>query len=174
MTTYFVDLVKLCEELEATRKRLLMVDMVSEFFLDLDVDEVEPAVSMILGRALSKWDQKTLDVSWATIRETLASITGADWKTFLSAFNKTGDLGSTAKALLEKRKLDKQLKLFKNKKLSINEIRQIFKTIAEMAGGGSREKKRRTNIGSRYPDCSRNRRRRRVSSRAPFARTRSS
>ena len=122
MATYFAELVKLCEKLEKTRKRLLMVDLVSEFLLDLDEDEVETATSMILGRALPKWDQKTLDVSWATLRETLARITGADWKTFLTAFNKTGDIGSTARALLEKRKGDKQLKLFKNKTISIIEV----------------------------------------------------
>ncbi|MGD8565226.1 MAG: ATP-dependent DNA ligase [Candidatus Bathyarchaeota archaeon] len=143
MTTYFAELVKLCEKLEKTRKRLLMVDLVSEFLLELDEDEVEPATSMILGRALPKWDQKTLDVSWATLRETLGRITGVDWKTFLTTFNKTGDIGSTARALLEKRKRDKQLKLFKNKTLSTTEVRQTFKTLSEVTGGGSREKKRR-------------------------------
>ncbi|MCK4439988.1 hypothetical protein KAU85_03280, partial [Candidatus Bathyarchaeota archaeon] len=67
MSTSFKALAELCEKLEATTKRLLMISLVAEFLDNLEADEVEPAVSMVLGRALPRWSQQTLDVSWATL-----------------------------------------------------------------------------------------------------------
>ena len=74
MPTPFKALAELCEKLEATNKRLLMISLVADFLRRLDNDEVEPAVSMILGRAFPKWSQRTLDVSWATLSLSLIHI----------------------------------------------------------------------------------------------------
>ena len=54
MDTPFVALAELCEKLEATTKRLLMIDLVAEFLRKLNPEEVEPAASMVLERALPK------------------------------------------------------------------------------------------------------------------------
>lgn len=54
MSTLFKTLAELCEKLEATKKRLLMIDLVADFLKGLDSSEVEPAVSMILGRPFPK------------------------------------------------------------------------------------------------------------------------
>ncbi|MGB9756444.1 MAG: hypothetical protein ACPLVJ_01505, partial [Candidatus Bathyarchaeales archaeon] len=87
MPTPFKALAELCEKLEATTKRLLMIDLVAEFLKSLDAEEVEPAVSMILGRAFPKWSQRTLDVSWATLSEIIKRITNVEWKAFIEAFS---------------------------------------------------------------------------------------
>jgi len=142
MPTTFKSLAELCQKLEATKKRLLMISLVANFLKNLEAEEVEPAVSMILGRPFPKWSQKTLEVSWATLNELIKRITKADWKVFMEAFGKTGDVGSATKILFENSKGGKQSTLFE-RELTIMEVRRSLETVAEVAGFGSREKKER-------------------------------
>jgi DNA ligase-1 len=142
MPTSFKVLADLCEELEATTKRLRMIDLVSDFLNDLEAEEIEPAVSMILGRPFPKWSQQTLDASWATLTGIIRRITKADWKVFTEAFGKTGDVGSATKILFESSRVGKQSTLFE-RKLTILEVRRSFEAISQPAGSGSREKKER-------------------------------
>lgn len=142
MPTSFKALADLCEELEATTKRLRMIDLVSVFLNNLEAEEIEPAVSMILGRPFPKWSQQTLDASWATLTGIIRRLTKADWKVFTEAFGKTGDVGSATKILFESSRVRKQSTLFE-RKLTILEVRRSFEAIAETAGPGSREKKER-------------------------------
>jgi DNA ligase-1 len=142
METPFKALAELCEKLEATRKRLPKVDLVADFLKSLDAEEVEPAVSMLLGRPFPKWSQQTLDLSWATLSEIIKRITGVEWNIFMEAFSKTGDIGSATKTVFENTKFKRQATLFK-KTLTITEVRRSLTAIAETAGYGSREKKER-------------------------------
>jgi len=142
MPTLFKSLAGLCEKLEATDKRLLMIDMVADFLKNLEPHEVEAATSMILGRPFPKWSQRSLEVSWATLSEIIRRISGIDWKVFMQAFSETGDIGAATKTILEKSKSRKQAVLFE-KTLTIGEVRHSMEAIAETAGFGSREKKER-------------------------------
>ena len=81
----FKELANLCERLEVTTKRNLMTDMVADFLRRLDEREVEPAVSMLLGRPFPKWDPRTLDISWATLSMIIQRLTGATWSDFSEA-----------------------------------------------------------------------------------------
>ncbi|MEM3706103.1 MAG: ATP-dependent DNA ligase [Candidatus Bathyarchaeia archaeon] len=142
MPTLFKALAELCEKLEGMSRRVPAVNLVADFLKSLEPDEVEPAVSMILGRPFPKWSQQTLDVSWATLSEIIRRITGVDWRIFLEAFNQTGDVGSAAKVVFESCKIKRQAVLFE-KPLTILEVRRSFEAIAETAGHGAREKKER-------------------------------
>ncbi len=142
METPFQALAELCEKLEATNKRLAMLDLVAEFLKSLETREIEPAASMILGRSFPKWSQQTLEVSWATLSEIIKRITRVEWKVFIEAFSKTGDVGSATKILFENSKIEKQATLFE-RKLTIVEVRRSLEAIAETTGYGSREKKER-------------------------------
>jgi DNA ligase-1 len=142
MPTPFKALAELCEKIEATKKRLLMIDLVADFLRNLDVQETEPAVSMILGRPFPKWSPRTLDVSWATVSDIIERITGAEWTVFTEAFSKTGDVGSAAKLVFEASKPQRQASLFE-RTLTIGEVRYSLEAIAETTGYGSREKKER-------------------------------
>jgi len=142
METPFKALAELCEKLEATRKRLPKIDLVADFLKSLDAEEVEPAVSMLLGRPFPKWSPQTLDLSWATLSEIIKRITGVEWSVFMEAFSKTGDIGSAAKTAFENTKVRRQAALFE-KTLTITEVRRSLTAIAEAAGYGSREKKER-------------------------------
>jgi DNA ligase-1 len=152
--TQFRILAELCEKLGATTKRIAMVDLASAFLKELNPDEVEPAVSMLLGRAFPKWDQRELEVSWATIGSILERVTNADWNIFRETFSKTGDVGDASKALFEKSRIRKQATLFGESPLTILKVRGTLEAIAETSGHGSREKKERlleTLLGATTP-----------------------
>ena len=133
---------ELCERLSSTTKRNVKVEMAAEFLKRLDSEEVEPAVSMILGRAFPRWDPRTLDISWATLSNVIKRLTDVDWRRFSKVFRDTGDLGSTVKSIFESSKVGRQAVLFE-RPLSILEVRRILEAIAEASGQGSRERKDR-------------------------------
>ena len=116
--------------------------MTADFLRRLDAEEVEPAASMILGRAFPKWSQKTLDVSGATLMEILKRVANVDWNVFSEAFSRTGDFGSAAMAVFETSKVKRQAVLFQEA-LTIMEVRRSLEAIADAEGSGSREKKER-------------------------------
>jgi len=142
MPTLFQSLAELCEKLESTKKRNEMVRWVAEFVRGLESDEIASATSMLLGRAFPRWDQRVLEVSWATLSKTIRSIANVDRTTYSYAFNKTGDAGDAVKIILEQGKIRKQATLFQ-KRLTILEVQRTFETIAESIGVGSKEKKER-------------------------------
>jgi DNA ligase-1 len=142
MPTLFKSLAALLEKIEATKKRLQMVSMTADLLKELGSAELEPAVSMILGRPFPKWSQKTLEISWTTLSDILKRVTQVDWNVFLEAFSSTGDIGSAAKTVFERTTVKRQALLFE-KELTIAEVRRSLEAIAETAGSGSREKKER-------------------------------
>lgn len=142
MQTRFQVLAELCEKLETTRKRTVMVDLVADFLNQLDADEVGSTVSMLLGRAFPKWDQRVLEISWATLSNVIKRLTNLNWTNFREAFAKTGDIGAATKILFESSKIRKQATLF-DKPLTILEVRRALEATAEIAGYGSRERKER-------------------------------
>ena len=142
MPTLFKSLAELLEKVEATKKRLEIIGMTADFLKRLDAEEVEPAVSMVLGRAFPKWSQKTLEVSWVTLSGVLQRVTGVDWIVFREAFAGTGDVGAAVKVVFEKTNVKKQAVLLE-KTLTIKEVRRLLQVIAGTAGSGSREKKER-------------------------------
>ncbi len=138
----FQALTDICEKLSSTTKRNQMTDAAAEFLKFLDDDEVEPAVSMMLGRAFPKWNQRTLDVSWATLSSTIERLTKTDWKEFSATFRETGDIGSAVQTIFERNKVRRQATLFENP-LTILEVRRVLEAMAESIGQGAREKKER-------------------------------
>jgi DNA ligase-1 len=142
MSTSFAALAELGEKLEATRKRLVMIDTVSEFLERLEPEEVEPAVSMLLGRPFPKWSQQTLEVSWATLSDITRRTTGVEWTVFEKAFRESGDIGSATKAVFESSRSKRQAVLFEQP-LTLLEVRRGLEAIAQKVGYGSREKKDR-------------------------------
>lgn len=142
METPFKVLAELCEKLESTAKRLVMIDLVADFLKSVNPIEIEPAVSMILGRGFAKSSPQTLDVSWATLSGLIQRMTGVDWSVFMDVFSKTGDIGSATKAVFERRRVKKQVTL-SERSLTILELRRSLEAIAGTSGYGSREKKER-------------------------------
>jgi len=142
MQIAFRDLCEVCEKLEGTTKRLVKIDLAAVFLMSLLFEEVEPAVSMVLGRPFPKWDQRVLEISWATLSGIIKRLTNLDWGDFRAAYSQTGDVGSAVKEVFEVSKIRKQSTLLESP-LSILEVRRAFENIAEASGSGSRERKER-------------------------------
>ena len=142
MATLFKTLSELLEKVESTKKRLEIIEATAQFLKSLEPEELEPAVSMILGRPFPAWSQETLEISWATVSSILQRATTTEWKIFRQAMSNTGDVGEAAKTLFEKSKPTKQT-LLVQKQLTILDIRRTLETVATTKGPGSREKKER-------------------------------
>ena len=142
MATLFRSLAEVLEKVEATRSRLQSTALIADFLRSLEPGEVEPAVSMVVGRAFPKWSQKTLDLSWVILSGILQHVTGSDWSVFGEAFGKSGDIGASTMAVYEKSRMRRQLALFE-KPLTVLEVRRSLEAIADAEGSGSRQKKER-------------------------------
>jgi len=114
MSATFKSLCDLLEKVESTKKRLEIVDSTSNYLRTLTSDEIEPAINMMIGRAFPKFFQKTLDVSWSILTRIFEIVSEFDWDLFREEMAKTGDIGSAAKAVLEKSKAKKQTQLTQN------------------------------------------------------------
>ncbi len=143
MSASFRSLCELLEKVEATKKRLEIIDQTANYLQALSADEIGPVANMMVGKAFPKYRKKTLDVSWSTIIHVMAGISGADWENvFGEAMRKTADIGSATKLALEQTKSQKQTQLTQ-KLLTILEVQRAFEAIAQTKGAGSRTKKER-------------------------------
>jgi DNA ligase-1 len=142
MPTRFSALAALCEKLESTTKRKIMVSWVASFVVQLETQETEPAISMLMGRVFPKWDQRVLEISWNTLSAIIHQISDVDDEAFARAFGKTGDVGDAVRTVFEERKVRKQTTLIQ-KDLTVLEVRHTFETVSGITGVGSRDRKER-------------------------------
>ena len=142
MPTKFQTLADLGESLEKVSKRNVMVDLVANFLVQLDIDEIKPATAMIVGLPFSEIDPKTLEVSWSTIISVLKDLVSLDKEELESFFGESGDLGSTVKTVLEEKKVNRQSTLLQNS-LTILEVKRTFDSLAQIKGSGSKKQKKR-------------------------------
>jgi DNA ligase 1 len=142
MPALFKSLCELLEKVEATKKRLEIINLTSDYIKTLGDEEIEPAVNMMVGRAFPNYSQKTLDVSWSTLTRIFERISVFDRDLFRQAMASTGDIGSATKVVLEQTKARKQTQLTQ-KSLTITEVRTTLDAIAQAQGSGSRTKKER-------------------------------
>ncbi len=142
MPAPFKSLSELLEKVEATKKRLEIIDLTANYLNALSPEEIEPAVNMMVGRAFPKYSQKSLDVSWSTLLHVLERVSQFDWNLWRQAMASTGDIGSATKVVLEQSKAKKQSQLTQSS-LTITEVRRALEAIAQTSGSGSRTKKER-------------------------------
>jgi DNA ligase-1 len=142
MPSLFKSLSELLEKVEATRKRLEIIDLTANYIKILSPEEIESATNMMVGRAFPKYSQKTLDVSWSTLTQVLERTSHFDWNLWRQSMAGTGDIGSATKAVIEQTKAKKQMQLTE-KSLTITEVRRALEAIAQASGAGSRTRKER-------------------------------
>jgi len=142
MPALFKSLAELLEKVEATKKRLEIIEQTANYLKTLDADEIEPATNMLVGKAFLKYSQKKLDVSWSTLIRIFEGITVFDMGQFRLAMASTGDIGQATKTILENSKPKRQTQLTQTY-LTIAEVRRAFDAIAQSQGSHSRTKKER-------------------------------
>jgi DNA ligase-1 len=137
--TLFSELTALCEALKKTKKRKEIAHRVGSFLKGLPLDEVPLAVNLILGKAFPK---RALDVSGASIIETLPDLIGMGEGEYAGSFSEALDFGEAVRSLFEKSGF-----VPSREKLTIKSVSLAFKDIAEAKGPGSRKKKRELLLG---------------------------
>lgn len=142
MPVSFKALADLLEKVEATEKRLEIIEQTAAFLKTLNPDETEPAVNFMVARAFPRHSQKNLDISWSRLERILNRVADFDWNLFQTAVTSTGDVGSAVKIVLENSKTRKQTQLLQQP-LTIGEVRRTFEAAAQASGSGSMEKKER-------------------------------
>lgn len=138
--TLYEDLAELCEEIESTTKRLVIVDLIAQFLRKISSEEIASSIRMIVGKTFPEWSAKTLDISWRTIQKIIKDISRASDEEMLRAFSEKGDLGDMARLLMLRKDLSKQTTLLP-KALTILEVYKGYQNISEIKGSGSKKKK---------------------------------
>jgi DNA ligase 1 len=141
MPATFRSLALLLEKVEATKKRLEIINETANYLKTLDAREIQVASNMIVGHAFPQYSQKNLDVNWLTLSLVLQRMAGPEWLPHLrQAMTSTGDIGSAVKLVLEQTQTKKQTQLIQNP-LTITEVQNTFEVIAHTRGVGGRTKK---------------------------------
>ncbi|MHC1628379.1 MAG: ATP-dependent DNA ligase [Candidatus Nezhaarchaeales archaeon] len=137
----FLDVCKLCDELASISSRSAMVALVSRFIRDLDPDDLELAVRFIVGELFPPWEPE-IGLGVMGIVDSVVRVFSSSRSEFFKVFKPTGDVGLAAMKIAEKLK-GKPILMLDEKGLTIREVYEGFKSIAEASGEGSRRKKLR-------------------------------
>lgn len=142
--TLFSDLCTLMEKLESTRKRTEMIWEVAEFLKRLRQDELLPTTLFLTGKVFPGWDERTLEVSGATLWNVILRTTTGKPEELGKAFDDTGDLGDAVRNVLMKRStIARQDTLLSQNPLTILDVKQRLEELAGISGAGSRRRKER-------------------------------
>ncbi|TFF88757.1 MAG: ATP-dependent DNA ligase [Promethearchaeota archaeon] len=147
----FQTLAQLLSDLEATSKRLEMIDILAAFFRDLKRSkgyrDLRKVVYLLQGKLVSNIKQfPKMGIAEKMILEALSLHSGINKSKIKNLLLKKGDIGLTAELVLSKRKKQKSLFDFDNstnkiKSMEINEIYSELKKIAQTGGSGSQDVK---------------------------------
>lgn len=139
MTSFF-EVCQLCEELEGINSRSAMIALVSKFLKDLEPNELELVVRFIIGRVFYPWHPE-IGLGIMGIAESVAKVFSSSREEFFKVLKSTGDVGLTAMKIAER--VRGIVSSIISRELTVIEVYDGFKSIAEASGEGSRRKKLR-------------------------------
>jgi len=138
--TAFIDVCRLCEELESTSSRSSMVALVSNFIKRLDAEDLELAVRFIIGELFPPWEPE-VGLGASGVVECVVKAFSSSREEFFEVFKSTGDLGLASMKIAERRSRGHALSM--GGRLRVREVYEAFKSIAKATGEGSRRRKLR-------------------------------
>src|SRR3989338_2436280 len=131
----FNTLSKYFEKLEATSKRLELVDILSKLFIESDSAEIGKICYLIQGRVAPFFEPVEMGMAESTIAQAVGKAFGKNKEDVIKSYRKLGNMGLAAKELATKAK---RLTI---KALSVSEVFGELRKIAEFSGEGTVEKK---------------------------------
>ncbi len=148
----FKTLAVLFSDLEATPKRLEMIDILSIFFGNIkknkNFKDLDKIIYLLQGQLVSNIKQfPKIGLAEKMIIEALSLHSGIDKKKIKEVLIKIGDIGATAELVLTKKKKQKSLFDFEDKPsaleslLEISELYSALQKIALSEGAGSQDVK---------------------------------
>jgi DNA ligase-1 len=114
-----------------------MRDEIARFLRELTSAELRAGVRLLLGQPFPEWDERTLNLSWRAVLETITDLTEASAGEWQDVFDQAVDAGEAVRLLLER--LGRTTPL--PPALSILDVYTTLETIAEARGKGSRRQK---------------------------------
>lgn len=135
--TQFLRLAELGQQLEQTKKRLELVDLLANFLRGLSEEELPPAVRLTIGQVFPEWDGRQLNVSGRTVDAALAGLIDASQPVRDEVWSQAVDGGEAVRMLLERARRQPP----QPPPLTLLEVFHTFEEIAGTAGQGSQLRK---------------------------------
>lgn len=127
----FGKLAEYFEKLEETSSRLTLIDILSDLFSEVKLDEIGHVAYLIQGRVGPFFEPIEIGMSEKLIAQAIARAYGVSKDSVLKEYGKVGDLGKVAQ------KLSKG----KGSSTSVSQVFEVLRGIAKMSGEGTVEKK---------------------------------
>ena len=146
----FNKLAQLFSELESTTKRLEMIDILSKFFREIketgEFEDLDRIIYLLQGQLVPNIKQfPKMGIAEKMLIEALSIHSGIESKKIKEVLVKQGDIGATAELILSKRKKQRSLFDYDEKKvatsLELSELYSELKKIALTEGAGSHDTK---------------------------------
>jgi DNA ligase-1 len=138
MMTEFIYLAEALDKISSTTKRTEKIDLASELLRKVDSDEIGRAALFLCGKVFAESDQRTLNISWRGLLNTLKQVFGIDDFTLTQAYE--GDIGEAVAKVFESSSESRQSSLF-SEPLSVMSVAQTLDKIANVQGKGSVKEK---------------------------------
>ncbi len=121
-------------QLEKTSKRLEITDILSKLIKELDQNEIDKAIYLSLGQLGPLFAQIDFAIAEKMMLKIISNAYSEKEPKVLRLYEKAGDLGNVAEEL---RKVHKGT----NKELTVTEVYEKLREVAEVSGTGSQETK---------------------------------
>lgn len=137
-----VSYLSLCEtfaKIEATTKRLEIASLLADFFSEVIYNSPESLIECVylcLNRIGPDYEGKELGIGESLLVKAVASATGRTPKAIKSSMEEMGDLGLVAQSSKGKQKM-----VMQPKALTVHSVFENLKTIANIHGGSSQQRK---------------------------------
>ncbi|MEM4213070.1 MAG: ATP-dependent DNA ligase, partial [Thermoplasmatales archaeon] len=132
----FVELAMTLDRIEATTKRLEMVDLISDILKKAD-DDIRETVFLLQGKVAPDYEGLELGIAEKIAIKAISSQSGKKEKDIEEELVKKGDLGKIAEELLTSRK---QVALF-SEELTVKRVFDTLVRLARESGSGSQTRK---------------------------------
>jgi DNA ligase 1 len=132
----FSNLANYFEKLEATPKRLEMIDILSKLFKESDSSEISKICYLIQGRVAPFFEPIEIGMAESMVASAIAKAFDVDKDEVVSSYRSLGNMGLAGQKLSQNSKFNIQ-----KSKLSVSEVFDELFKLAKFSGEGTVEKK---------------------------------
>ncbi|MCW7074804.1 MAG: ATP-dependent DNA ligase [Candidatus Methanospirare jalkutatii] len=133
----YSELVEVCEEIEATTKRLEMTDLLVKLFKKTPAELIDKVIYLIQGKIYPNFVGIKLGIAEKLAIKAISQAYGVDKNEVLRDFKRLGDLGTVAKELAAKR----TQAVLASAPLTVERVHETLDEIAKASGARSQEAK---------------------------------
>lgn len=137
----FSTLANYFEKLEATPKRLELIDILSRLFKESDATEIGKICYLIQGRVAPFYEPTEIGMAENMVAVSIARAYGKTKEEVVREYKRLGNMGSAASELAAKSKIIRSASSGQKSKVTVSDVFEGLLKIARTTGAGSVEKK---------------------------------